>query len=130
MFRSLSDASGPILYRTYYSGQPGLVPYLRGENLSEKDEPTFSQYPPGTTAGLAIAMFAGGFEGEVMSVGRHEGLIWVVVSFKMFQGEATSNHRVYWGVLDSPWMFEATAQSPEDAWALAKAFVEVARNTR
>ena len=119
------DGNGPDRYSVGYGEDPsGLGPSIQ---IKAIDVSTGDFFPPGSTAGTVVSLFAQGFDWDVLSAGRDDNLAWT-----HYTTHATTNHGTYqfyamvWGRISSPWIFTAQAITPEDVFTMVSSFVTVA----
>ena len=85
-------------------------------------------FPPSTNAGQYVAMFAQGFDWEVLAAGREGDLAWVQIKTTGTDGEVTRDvYGMFWGIAPSSLVFGAQAGDLGDLIAIVEAMVSVAR---
>ncbi len=93
------------------------------------DVSTGGFWPEGWTSEMVVAMFTSGADWDVEDYGRDDGLFWVTFHTSCWEGDSPDEdlvHSAMWGRAGSPWLFSATAGSPESRDALTAAFVAAA----
>ena len=119
------DDNGPERYSVGYGEDPSSL----GPSIQIKaiDVSTGGFFPRGSTAGTVIAVFAQGFDWDVLSAGRDDNLAWAHYTTQATTSDVTYQfYAMVWGRISSPWIFAAQAITPEDVLALVSTFVAVA----
>ena len=73
--RARFDRSGPNRFDTTYGEDPQTHEHVLWATVQDLDEGDF--FPPDTNAGQLVALFAQGFDWEVLAAGREGDLAWV-----------------------------------------------------
>ena len=84
-------------------------------------------FPPDTNAGQFVALFAQGFDWEVLAAGREGDLAWVQIKSTGTQGGVTRDfYGMFWGNAPSSVVCGAQAYDPGELMALVEAMVSAA----
>lgn len=97
--------------------------------LQAVDVSTGDFFPEGWTAELVIAMFTTGADWTVEDFGRDGELAWLLYTTTCgVEGEAGEDvvSTLNWGAAGSPWVFSASADSPDLRDELTRSFVAAA----
>ncbi len=122
--RARFDRSGDRFDTTYgedpQTHEPVLVATV--QDLAEGDF-----FPPDTNAGQLVAVFAQGFDWEVLSAGREGELAWVQIKTTGTDGGVTRDiYGMFWGNASNFVIFGAQADDPGELMALVEAMVSAA----
>ena len=119
------DENGPDRYSAGYGEDPsGHGPSVQ---IKAIDVSTGDFFPPDSTAGTVVALFAQGFDWDVLSAGRDDNLAWAHYTTRATTNDVTYQfYAMVWGRISSPWIFTAQAITSEDVFTMVSTFVAVA----
>ncbi len=133
--RAETDRRGPTdrLVVAYGADDPVLGPQL---TLQALDLSSGAFFPADFTAGIFVASVASVPDYRIDAFGRDGDLVWVRASTTVSgegdrPGTPISSRPLLtlsWGNTTSPWLFSATAPTPDDLDALVDAFVATAKS--
>ena len=115
------DPSGPNRFDTTYGENPQTHDHVLWASVQDLSEGDF--FPADTTAGQLVALFAQGFDWELLAAGREGDLAWV--RFKT-SGVTRDVYGMLWGNAVSSVVFTTQASDPEDLTVLIEAMVSAA----
>ena len=123
--RSRFDQVGEGRFDTTYGEDPQTHEHVLLSMVQDLTQQDF--LPPSTNAGQYVAMFAQGFDWEVLAVGREGDLAWVQIKTTGTDGEVTRDvYGMLWGNAPGSVVFGALADDLGELMALVEAMVSAA----
>ena len=119
------DRIGPNRFDTTYGEDPQTNDHVLWATVQDLAAGDF--FPPGTSAGQFVALFAQGLDWEVLAAGREGDLAWVQFETTATTGGVTRDiYAMFWGNDPSSVIFGAQANEPGELIALVEAMVSAA----
>ena len=123
--RSRFDRKSEGRFDTTYGEDPQTHDHVLLAMVQDLTQQDF--FPPSTNAGQYVAMFAQGFDWDVLAAGREGDFAWVQIKTTGTDGEVTRDvYGMFWGNAPSSVIFGAQAEDPEGLMALVEAMVSAA----
>jgi len=117
---------GAVLFEITFGEDPEIHDPVLSASVLDLSQGDF--FPAGTTAGDYVALFAQGFDWEVLAAGREGSLGWVQIKTTVIGRSVTWDvYGLLWGNAPNSFVFSAKSIDPVELAAVVQAMVSAAR---